>query len=449
MGFSSLSNEVILMIWDCAEVEDIYNFSTVSKRVYHLVREALREHCKLSNRFSTISNIDPKSRAPGLFRPILKEILLNPRAARYPSVLIIGTYKIEWDEEGEHARSMVPDSDLELFKQAIRRNMDHANNKTQDWLAYIDIGDEEPLIALLLLLLPNLRIVRFDSVGESNFCIEEALRAITDQENSASLRKLRTVDLRCVMTPWGDFMGFNLIRLIGALPSLTRIYGYGVGTCPEDLYYTPYVITHPTNVTSLRFLRCCISPKSLFEFLSSSRNLQHFFYVPMGPASFIAEFDPFWIRTALLAHAQGTLKTLTLLAGEYEKSFMGSLDNFTSLEFIRTDLRLLMGDPSKTLRVAFQLLPSSLINLKLHIESPSDDACCRALIKNIIEMPEHFDRLKRFNVIGVADVQAAEQSHESMTKLLAERGIKVSFETEKPLQDIENELDESGVLDIL
>lgn len=160
-GFSSLSNEVILMIWNCAEVEDIYNFSTVCKRVYHLVREALREHCKLSKRLSTISNVHTECEETLLFGPILKEILLNPRAARYPSVLIIGTYKCQWDNEGEHVQQMVPKSDLELFKQAVWANIDDAyKGMMDDWFASIDEGDEEPLVALLLLLLPNLREVR-------------------------------------------------------------------------------------------------------------------------------------------------------------------------------------------------------------------------------------------------------------------------------------------------
>ena len=438
------------MIWNCAEVEDIYNFSTVSKRVYHLVREALREHCKLSKRLSTISNVGTECGEPGLFGPILKEILLNPRAARYPSLLEIGIYKLQWDKDGEHARRMVPESDLDLFKQAVRANIDDTYDDIEDdWFASINEGDEEPLIALLLLLLPNLRRVRLDSTAESGLCIEQALRTIMDHEDSASLRKLHTVDLRRAATTDSDFLDFNFVRLFAGLPSVAGIYGRGVGTCPEDLFCTPYIINYPTDVISLSFWRCCIDPKSLFEFLSFSTNLQHFYYIPMEPASDTADFDPFWIRTALLAHAHNTLKTLTILAGEHETSFMGSLDVFTSLESVQTDLQLLMGDPSMTLRIACQMLPSSIVNLRLHIDSPSDDACCKDIIENIIDMPKYFHRLQEFNIIGVADVQAAEQSHESLIKVLAERHIKVSFEADKSLQDIENEFNESEVPDVL
>lgn len=66
-GFSNLSNKLILMIWNFAEVEDVYNFSIVSKRVCLLVCEALREHCKLTKRLSIISNVDTDDGEPGLF----------------------------------------------------------------------------------------------------------------------------------------------------------------------------------------------------------------------------------------------------------------------------------------------------------------------------------------------------------------------------------------------
>ena len=245
IGFSSLSNEVILMIWNCVEVEDIYNFSTVSKKVYHLVRNALREHCKLSKRFSTISNVGTESEESGSFGPILKEILLNPRAAHYPSLLVIGANKFRWDQEGEHARRMVPESDLDLFRKALLANIDDSH----DWLATIDDGDEEPLIALLLLLLPNLRRLRLDSdCLESHMCIEEALRTVMDHEDSASLRKLHTVDLRYADTSAGDLLGFKFARLIAALPSVTRIHCRGVGSCPDYLSYASDTAIDQTKV---------------------------------------------------------------------------------------------------------------------------------------------------------------------------------------------------------
>ena len=51
-------------------------------------------------------------------------------------------------------------------------------------------------------------------------------------------------------------------------------------------------------------------------------------------------------------------------------------------------------------------------------------------------------------MVGVADVQAAEQAHESMIKVLAERHVKLSFEIKAPLYDSEEDDDESEVPDV-
>ena len=88
-GFSNLPSELILMLWHRVEVDDFYNFSTASKRVYSLSREMLREHCDFKCRLSTISNQGPKS---GVLLNVLKEILVNPRAALYPSILRVDCF---------------------------------------------------------------------------------------------------------------------------------------------------------------------------------------------------------------------------------------------------------------------------------------------------------------------------------------------------------------------
>ena len=253
MRFSSLPNELILMIWNFAKVEDVYNFSTVSMTVYLLVREPLREHCRLSKRLSRISNVGAESGEPGVFGRILKGILLNPRAARYPSLLEVDKWKYEWDKEGGYSRSMIPDSDLELFKQAVRSNVPVPQ---KSWFAGIDEGDEEPLIALLLLLLPNLRKVRLSSTFESSDCIEDALKNNMHHNGCASLRKLHTVDLRCAATADSDYVDFEQVWLFAELPSVAWICGQTIGSCPENLDYTLEPSVDAINVVSLNFMGC-------------------------------------------------------------------------------------------------------------------------------------------------------------------------------------------------
>ena len=260
MAFSNLSNELILLIWDFAEVEDIYNFSTVSKRVYLLVHEALHEHCKLFKRLSTVSNVGAERGEPGYFGRILKEVLLNPQAARYPSLLKIDEWEPEWKDEKRYSRDIVSEADLKLFKQAARNAIDSARVVLEEeWLAAIDRGDEEPLIALLLMLLPNLRHIDFSPVDETCLCITDALRMIEYDKDSSSLRKLRSVSLELAKPNHEDVLDVKLVIFFAGLPSVTSIYSHGVGTRPEELlcYYNVGV----TKVTDLTFVNCFCPPK--------------------------------------------------------------------------------------------------------------------------------------------------------------------------------------------
>ena len=129
VGFPDLSNEILLMIWDLVELEDVYTFSTISKNVYLLTHELLCEHYRLGRR---LSNINFVSSEPGVYRRVLKEILLNPRASRYPLLLNIDLWAFAWEETGPYSRAMVPESDLALFKQAVRENIDVSNKELED-----------------------------------------------------------------------------------------------------------------------------------------------------------------------------------------------------------------------------------------------------------------------------------------------------------------------------
>lgn len=73
---TDLPNEVLLMIWYAADVRDVYNFSTVPKQVYSLVKGLLPKHFDILHGLATINNGDNKK--SNYFAHILKEVLLDP-----------------------------------------------------------------------------------------------------------------------------------------------------------------------------------------------------------------------------------------------------------------------------------------------------------------------------------------------------------------------------------
>ena len=194
------------------------------------------------------------------------------------------------------------------------------------------------------MLLPNLRHIDSSPVDETCLCITDALRMIKYDKDSSSLRKLRSANLELAKPDHEDVLDVGLVLFFAGLPSVTSIYSHGVGTCPEGLlcYYNIGV----TQVTDLTFVKCSVHPKDMFEFLYATRKIQQFSYSHKGSAGNPTHFDPFWIRAALLANAQDSHLSLNVLAGGQETYFMGSLANFTCLENVHTDLRLLIGNTS-------------------------------------------------------------------------------------------------------
>ena len=57
----------------------------------------------------------------------------------------------------------LPDDELELFKQAVKNIGRLTESEVNGWIKSIDEGDEDPLIALLLLLLPNITTLHYQS----------------------------------------------------------------------------------------------------------------------------------------------------------------------------------------------------------------------------------------------------------------------------------------------
>lgn len=130
--FKNLPNEIILLIWDFLDVEfdDVFNFSIASKKIYPMVRDDLREHLRLQKRLWSIGDYLEGDGVPLV--EILKEILLNPRAACYPIVLSLQDPFWEQPEMREvRPQSLLEDKDLVLIKDAVRVNINASEEELE------------------------------------------------------------------------------------------------------------------------------------------------------------------------------------------------------------------------------------------------------------------------------------------------------------------------------
>ena len=430
-GFSDLPSELILMLWHRVEVDDVCNFSTASKRVYSLSREKLREHCDLKRRLSTISNQGPKS---GVFPNVLKEILVNPRAALYPSILRVDCFFLEWDDyrpavlkDDLHLR--LPDDELELFKQAVKNTGRLTESEVNDWIKSIDEGDEDPLIALLLLLLPNITTLHYQSFLPTQPCIDKALELMTEYEPPGSLTKLRNVHFKGIddVDPYQEYSDFEVIRDFASIPSVRSISGQRLGTDANDLMFSRWFPPSSSNLTSLDLIDSDINPKSLSEFLFITHELQRFNYIPSRPNNLPETFDPFWIRTALQSNAMGTLKSLRLLPNGHARILMGSLNEFKCLESLETDFRLLFGDPALYYLGLAAILSSSIMEVRLHVDNATDAPHYETVMNDLKDSKRCFPGLVTFMLKGASDIDTIVPSYGALVSELREMGVEFSF----------------------
>lgn len=294
-------------------------------------------------------------------------------------------------------------------------------------LAEIDRGNEEPLVALLLLLLPNLRDVKVGSILTfSSICIHEILSCISFDDKSRSLRKLRSVNLEYVLAD-GDLLDFDYIRLFAALPSVTSINGFRVGGGADCLLHSPPSHLYSSDLTNLSLVKCVINPRTLVDFISTTWKLERFVYKPEGSLVDATNFDPFMIRYALLANANNTLKSLTILADGGARQFMGSLADFQRLEFLETDFACLIGDPATSWHLPSDVLPPSMVAIRLHINYTLDGSYYQASLQDIADHPKDVEQLKEITVVGVADAQASTISLKGIISVLQARGTRLSL----------------------
>ena len=127
---------------------------------------------------------------------------------------------------------------------------------------------------------------------------------------------------------------------------------------------TQYLTPGSSNVSELTFVESGIRPKSMFQLLESIKGLKRFSYVK--PDEKLDPFEPFWMRTALLANAKHSLETLRIIYSQAKRgNFLGTFRGFTALRELETNIHLLI------LEAHFDgladLLPASIEKVHLHI----------------------------------------------------------------------------------
>ena len=164
-GFNDLSNEIVLKLWHhVLPPDDIASFALVSKCIFALATPSLKEHRRLKLKYAVLEN--ERSEDGSMLAHLLKDILLYPYIAFYVKNIHICDWHTYWedprpfpelDDMGNHALHVpYPELDVKLIKDSICKTKNIFPRKKDFWIRLLENGHEDPILALLLSLLPNL-----------------------------------------------------------------------------------------------------------------------------------------------------------------------------------------------------------------------------------------------------------------------------------------------------
>ena len=389
-----MPNEMISEIWEYVlEPRDVESFALVSKRVYAIGAAFVEEHNKLKREYSFFDTDTCAVSSASL----LKKILLWPRVALYITHLSIHRIRDEWeeppnDDDDEGNRSSFSyhlpysDDDMELFIEAIRKASFVRREDIKNWILEVKEGGEGPIMALLLLLLPNVYTMTLKNYSNSSYHPSVTFLRISRTRNSPFLTRLTTVNLD-VDDPVNDsVLGWESLSIAISIPSVQFIHANRIGYIEIDKWVKSSKWFEPgsSNVKELVLVDSSLCQKSMFQLFESIKGLKKF--ICSRPSESNGPFEPFWIRSALLAHARYSLESLKVTA-EWKRNArtMGSFRGFTKLRELETNVHLFMEKgPFHTLPGLF---PVSTESIHLHT---SDHDCC----DSVLLIVEAFEKAK-------------------------------------------------------
>ena len=391
-GFNDFPNEIVLKVLKMVLPDDLENFAQISRRVFLLAGPSLQRHRQRIKLYMRLSS-DP-SRAqtcytempegvrlgpiPSLLRDMVKEPCIGRYIRHVKLDSLITTYSGKERRNGRYNRRYTSSDEAQTLYYRQRDLVDAviALSNDPNLQRFYDLqrgrrlfpnyGYEELLIALLFPLLPNLS--RLSIVWDTKlYCFHDVVRQ-SALDGNCWFKNLSTVRLATGLE--SDRLWLSDLRLFSTLPALKSLTAFrlfdGGETAGELL---------PSQSSPMKILKlnCTnVTRKPLYWYISSFRSIQTFAFVYKNLLNELIgrkNFDPYWIRTALLAHSKIELQSLTILGPTSHDTYMGSLQPFEALREIRTEWEFLFPGQIYLETWPSWHLPASLRELQLRDNS--------------------------------------------------------------------------------
>ncbi|MCJ1456995.1 hypothetical protein MMC28_007361 [Mycoblastus sanguinarius] len=405
--FRDLPNEIIPIVWQYVlSPSDIESFALVSKTIHALGAPFIQEYHRLDEEYSFFKN--PVNCSGNTLARLLKDILISPHTALYVKTVHLGGWWDLWEEtfeddptdlSSDHSDSKYDDphvpyskEEMDLFKDAIRTAKFVLPTEVDAWIRRLEEGNEDPIMALLLMLLPNVNFLKIEEYPPDTriFTIVER---IANSTAATSLSRLETVEI--LHETNSSFENVSLIKPFALLPSVKRISSQNLSSSgPSRDSLDCHTTSKGSNVTELTFERCGDIGRGLSEILRGFKGLRKFSFTSSKEKIYLPD-----MRAALLAYARHSLESLTITPRHELEGPMGSLRSFEKLRRLDTQLGFLVGPGGRNRQNLVDDLPASIEEVKLSGLPPDARSYLFPMMLSLVEAKKsHLQNLKKLEI---------------------------------------------------
>lgn len=431
--FTDLPNELIKQVIDNVFSDDFDRLQLVSRRIFELSLPCLEEHLILKHTYNHIRfpvlEAKPPPQHPRLIDFVI-DVLANPHAAAYVKSIALSPWVPGW----KPARGDAKPSDrlMKLVRKFALNRMMLSSDEVNGCVTSIEAGSNDPILAMLLHLLPNLSRISV-APGDTHRYVDQVLNWIIAHPSYGTLRKLKEVTMHYMHSQ--DQNTFGSVRLFALLPSVQSINIIGGPEKPFALDTPQIGDTQISNVTNVR-IRCQMNLAStlyLLKPLVSLRNLS-ITYLNRGDN---ATHRPFAISQILnpyslisnLRQVQ-SLETLAIYSDDPSPTTtpMANFSRFHILKDISVDSRVLFASAFPIfIPWLADVLPKSLESLEVCIYHQPD-----LKRDDVVKILEQLLEVKRSHATGLRSVKIATDGRllsnvvpDSLRKLYEIQGIEL------------------------
>ena len=353
--FQDLSTELVLAILDKVLPEDIESISLASKHIYQLAIPRLEEHRVLRKQYTNFKNmVEHKSHnwhdPGGLLADLLCKIMSHVRISHYVKKIDLELWNCG-PRDGWNPSAVFEKQDrtcstrlqrnlktnMEIIEEAVRAVEVIPTEEVEDWLHQIRRGNEDPLIALLLLHSPCLHTLKFvvPYVRSDSSYLLQTIQRVTLQGPSFKLYPSYLRNVEIVFAEAWESLDFAKAFL--SLPSLTSIKTESLFVDGRTHEANSAILPQPSNVVEMSFRSGFLPHEVISELLRGVKNLKTFAYDfrhLWRDEGYTPSFDCLAVINSIEANAGQTLEYLKLSAEDIEISQIAPVRGFHTLREI-------------------------------------------------------------------------------------------------------------------